>query len=144
MMKFYDDILFCSIRWCCNDFKYYIFSLYMLYSVSVLSELDWIFFPLMPFKYIPVEADKKQNHICKFIHFYCWVLLRSLALYCCNVLLSGTEGVKFCAVGELKGTGIHVAKPLLLWERGQTEEKETPLSPSLSHCPALTLSFSFP
>lgn len=34
-------------------------------------------------------------------------------------------------MGELKGTGVHVAKPLLLWERGQTEEKETPLSLSL-------------
>lgn len=47
-------------------------------------------------------------------------------------------------MGELKGTGVHVAKPLLLWERGQTEEKETPLSLRLSHIPIFALSISFP
>lgn len=31
-------------------------------------------------------------------------------------------------MGELKGTAIHVAKLLLLWEKGQTEQKETSLS----------------
>lgn len=39
-----------------------------------------------------------------------------------------------------------MAKPLLLWERGQTEEKETPLSLSLrlSHIPIFALLISFP
>lgn len=64
-----------------------------------------------------------------FSYFHCC----SLHLCYCAALSSGAEGVKFRATGELKGTGVHVAKPLLLWERGQTEEEETPLSPSLTN-----------
>lgn len=83
-----------------------------------------------------VKSDK--SYFCMFI--LSAVLFCSLALCSCTALYSGAEGVKFCAVGELKGTGVHVAEPLLLWERGQTEEKETPLSPSLSHSHFLSLS----
>lgn len=69
-----------------------------------------------------------------FPHF-CFIISTDVLRGCATVpaLSSGAEGVKFWATGELKGTGVHVAKPLLLWERGQTEEEETPLSPSLTN-----------
>lgn len=65
----------------------------------------------------------------------CLIIFTADLWVCATVpaLSSGAEGVKFWATGELKGTGVHVAKPLLLWERGQTEEEETPLSPSLTN-----------
>lgn len=37
-------------------------------------------------------------------------------------------------MGELKGTGVHVAKPLLLWERGQTEVVSEDGCVSLGEC----------
>lgn len=43
-------------------------------------------------------------------------------------------------MGELKGTGIHVAKLLLLWERGQTGEKEPPPIPIFTLKPPLSSS----
>lgn len=58
---------------------------------------------------------------------------------CVLLLSSGPERVKLRAVNELKGTGIHVAKPLLLWEKGQTYDK-TPLSESCSRSHFLSLS----
>lgn len=73
---------------------------------------------------------------CRYTHGFHLVLILFVAVVL--LLWSSPEGVNLCAVGELKGTGVHVAKPLLLWERGQTEEKETPLSPRLSHIPILS------